>query len=45
MNAFHNLLANSLLVATKNNFVWFALTYWAYLETRDVVEFTIEVQA
>lgn len=37
MKTFYKLLVNALLVATKNNFVWFALTYWVYLETRSVV--------
>lgn len=37
MKTFYYLLANGLLVAAKNNFVWFALTFWAYLETHSVV--------
>lgn len=37
MNIFRKLLAYALLVATTNNFVWFALTYFAYLQTRSVV--------
>lgn len=37
MRTFYQLLANALIVTTKNNFVWFALTYWIYLETRSVV--------
>lgn len=37
MRNFYQLLGNGLIVATKNNFVWFALTYWAYLETKSVV--------
>jgi DHA3 family multidrug efflux protein-like MFS transporter len=28
-------------VATTNNFVWFALTYWAYLTTRSVISTSI----
>lgn len=37
MHTFYNLLANALVVATKNNFVWFALTFWIYLQTQSVV--------
>ncbi len=37
MKTFYHLLVNGLIVATKNNFVWFALTYWVYLETRSVI--------
>lgn len=37
MKPFHQLLINTLITATKNNFVWFALTYWIYLETRSVI--------
>jgi MFS transporter, DHA3 family, multidrug efflux protein len=37
MNTFYRLLGVALLVVTANNFVWFALTFWAYLSTRSVV--------
>lgn len=37
MKTFYQLLANGLIVSTKNSFVWFALTYWAYLETQSVI--------
>jgi len=37
MKDFYKLLGNALIVAIKNNFVWFALTYWAYLSTRSVI--------
>ncbi|MFA9289320.1 MAG: MFS transporter [Weeksellaceae bacterium] len=37
MRTFYQLLANALLVVFKNNLVWFALTYWIYLETKSVV--------
>src|SRR3972149_9725284 len=37
MRLFHQLLIYALVVATTNNFVWFALTYFAYLSTRSVV--------
>lgn len=34
---FYHLLGNSLIAMVTNMFVWFALTYWAYLETRSVL--------
>jgi DHA3 family multidrug efflux protein-like MFS transporter len=37
MRTFHLLVANSLLASVTNNFLWFALTFWVYLETRSVV--------
>lgn len=37
MKLFYQLLLNGLLVAIKNNFVWFALTYWVYLTTHSVI--------
>ncbi len=37
MKTFHKLLAYALVVASTNNFVWFALTYWVYLQTKSVV--------
>lgn len=37
MKLFHKLLIYALLVSSTNNFVWFALTYWAYLQTKSVV--------
>src|SRR5690554_3789086 len=37
MSIFHQLLANTFLVSMKNNFVWFALTYWVYLSTKSVI--------
>lgn len=37
MKTFYKLLGVALLVATTNNFVWFALTYWVYLETKSVI--------
>lgn len=37
MKTFYRLLGYGLIVAVTNNFVWFALTYWAYLETKSVV--------
>jgi DHA3 family multidrug efflux protein-like MFS transporter len=37
MNVFHRLLISALLVAVTTNFVWFALTYFVYIETRSVI--------
>ena len=37
MKAFHRLVANTVLASTTNNFLWFALTFWVYLETRSVI--------
>ena len=41
MNAFYRLLGITLLVLTTNNFVWFALTFWAYLTTRSVISTSV----
>lgn len=35
--AFHHLVANSLLSNVAGTFLWFALTFWVYLETKSVV--------
>ncbi len=37
MRTFHLLVANSLLANVTTSFLWFALTFWIYLETRSVV--------
>jgi DHA3 family multidrug efflux protein-like MFS transporter len=37
MRTFHLLVANTLVASVTTNFLWFALTFWAYLETRSVV--------
>jgi DHA3 family multidrug efflux protein-like MFS transporter len=34
---FRRLLVNSLVSGVTSSFLWFALTFWAYLETRSVV--------
>lgn len=34
---FHHLLANTLIAAVTNAFVWFALSFWVYLETHSVL--------
>jgi len=36
MSPFHHLLANNLVANITNFTVWFALTFWVYLETRSV---------
>ncbi len=36
MTPFHHLLANNLVANVTNFTVWFALTFWVYLETRSV---------
>src|SRR5688500_10240384 len=36
MSAFHQLLANNLVANITNFTVWFAVTFWIYLETRSV---------
>lgn len=37
MQPFYKLLGITLLSATTNNIIWFALVYWAYLETHSVI--------
>jgi DHA3 family multidrug efflux protein-like MFS transporter len=37
MKAFHRLVANTLVAGVTNSFLWFALTFWVYLETRSVI--------
>ena len=37
MRTFRLLVANTLLANVTNNFLWFALTFWVYLETRSVL--------
>jgi DHA3 family multidrug efflux protein-like MFS transporter len=41
MTTFYKLLGIALLVFTTNNFVWFALTFWAYLTTRSVISTSV----
>jgi DHA3 family multidrug efflux protein-like MFS transporter len=38
---FYRLLAIALLVTTTNNFVWFALTFWAFLTTGSVISTSV----
>ena len=37
MKTFYATLANSLVAFLTNTFVWFAVTFWVYLETRSVI--------
>ena len=37
MAVFHRLLANALVGGVMSSFLWFALTFWTYLETRSVI--------
>ena len=37
LRIFHLLVVNTLVAVTANNFLWFALVFWVYLETRSVV--------
>lgn len=41
MKTFYKLLANNLIAGVTTNFVWFALTFWAYLETESVLATSI----
>ena len=37
LRAFRAVLANTLVANVTSSFLWFALTFWAYLETRSVM--------
>lgn len=37
MKSFNKVLLNTLLATTTNSFLWFAITFWMYLETRSVI--------
>jgi DHA3 family multidrug efflux protein-like MFS transporter len=37
VKTFYQLLGNSLIANVTNNFIWFALTFWIYLETKSVI--------
>lgn len=41
MRTFYATLANSLVAFMTNNFVWFAVTFWVFLETRSVIATSI----
>lgn len=37
MKKFYNVLANTLIANVTTSYLWFALTFWVYLETRSVL--------
>jgi len=37
MKAFHNVLLNTLIANVTTSYLWFALTFWIYLETKSVL--------
>ena len=41
MKTFYAVLVNSLVASLTNNFVWFAVTFWVFLETRSVIATSI----
>jgi DHA3 family multidrug efflux protein-like MFS transporter len=41
MKTFYAVLVNSLIASVTNNFVWFAITFWVYLETHSVIATSI----
>lgn len=41
MRPFHRLLTNTMAASLTTNFLWFSVTYWAYLETRSVLATSI----
>lgn len=41
MKTFYAVLANSLTASLVNTFVWFAVTFWVYLETQSVIATSI----
>jgi MFS transporter, DHA3 family, multidrug efflux protein len=41
MKTFYKLLGNVLIAAVTNNYMWFALTFWVYLETKSVLATSI----
>lgn len=41
MKTFYFVLSNTLIAAVTTNFLWFALTFWVYLETRSVMATSI----
>ena len=41
VKSFHRLLINTMAASITTNFLWFSVTYWAYLETRSVLATSI----
>lgn len=41
MKTFYAVLANSLTASLTNTFVWFAVTFWVYLQTKSVIAMSV----
>ena len=41
MNHFKNVLLNTLIANVTTSYLWFAVTFWAYLETQSVLATSI----
>lgn len=41
MKTFYTVLVNTLIASVTNTFVWFAVTFWVYLETQSVIATSI----
>jgi len=41
VKTFYALLANTLIASLTNTFVWFAVTFWLYLQTRSVIAISV----
>lgn len=41
MKTFYSILVNSLVATIVNMFVWFAVTFWVFLQTRSVIATSI----
>ncbi len=41
MKTFYAILGNSLAASVVNNFVWFAVTFWVFLQTKSVIATSI----
>jgi hypothetical protein len=41
MRTFYAVLANSLTASLTNTFVWFAITFWVFLQTKSVIATSI----
>lgn len=37
MKTFYEILINTFIANVTNTFIWFALTFWVYLETQSVI--------
>lgn len=41
MKTFYHLLGTALIAITTNSFVWFAVTFWVFLETKNVISTSV----